>query len=67
MGIRVTLGKRLQLGEGTRMSHNILGDLSTLHGQFKNLKSTIQAQKALKVTNEWCNEYARATGGSSAI
>jgi hypothetical protein len=44
------------------MSHNIFGDLSTLHGQFKNLKSTIQAQKALKVTNEWCNEYARRNG-----
>jgi hypothetical protein len=33
-----------------------------LHGQFKNLKGTIQAQKALKVNKEWCDEYARHNG-----
>ena len=44
------------------MSHNIFGDLSALHGQFKNLRSTIQAQKALEVSYEWCNEYARRNG-----
>jgi hypothetical protein len=44
------------------VSHNPFGDLSTLHGQFKNLTSTIQAQKAAGLTNDWCNEYARRNG-----
>ena len=44
------------------MSHSLFGDLSALHGQFKNIKSTIQAQKALDLTHQWSNEYARRNG-----
>jgi hypothetical protein len=60
--LRATVSGAAAVGERTRVSQNIFGDLSILHGQFKNLKGTIQAQKALKVTNEWCNEYARRNG-----
>jgi hypothetical protein len=48
--------------EVARVSHNLFGDLSALHGQFKNLTRTVQAQKALQVTYDWCNEYAQSNG-----
>ena len=44
------------------MSHGLFGDLSALHGQFKNLTSTIQARKALDLSQQWSNEYARHNG-----